>query len=51
MYRSVKLRVKYCNKLGNASYCKLCVRQGECLSPLLFSMFLNDIEEEFVLSG
>lgn len=51
MYRSVKSRVKYCNKLGNEFYCKLGVRQGECLSPLLFSMFLNDIEEEFVLSG
>ena len=51
MYRSVKSRVKYCNKLGNEFYCKLGVRQGECLSPLLFSMILNDIEEEFVLSG
>ena len=49
MYRSVKSRVKSCNKLGNEFYCKLCVRQGECLSPLLFSMFLNDIEEEFDL--
>ena len=51
MYRSVKSRVKYCNKLGNEFYCKLGVRQGECLSPLLFSMYLNDIEEQFVLSG
>ncbi|MCG8034648.1 MAG: endonuclease/exonuclease/phosphatase family protein, partial [Candidatus Thiodiazotropha taylori] len=51
MYTSVKSRVKYCNKLGNEFYCKLGVRQGECLSPLLFSMFLNDIEEHLVLSG
>ena len=51
MYTSVKSRVKYCNKLGNEFYCKLGVRQGECLSPLLFSMFLNDIEEHFILSG
>ena len=51
IYRSVKSRVKYCNKLGNEFYCKLGVRQGECLSPLLFSMYLNDIEEQFVLSG
>ena len=51
MYASVKSRVKYCNKLGNEFYCKLGVRQGECLSPLLFSMFLNDIEKHFILSG
>ena len=51
MYMSVKSRVKYCNKLGNEFYCKLGVRQGECLSPLLFSLFLNDIEEIFLESG
>ena len=51
MYMSVKSRVKYCNKLGNEFYCKLGVRQGECLSPLLFSLFLNDIEETFLESG
>ena len=27
------------------------VRQGENLSPLLFSLFVNDIEEEFINSG
>ena len=25
------------------------VMQGECLSPFLFSMFLNDLEEEFLI--
>ena len=44
MYFSVKSRVKYCNKIGNEFCCNLGVRQGECLSPLLFSLFLNDIE-------
>ena len=24
------------------------VRQGECLSPILFAMYVNDIEQEFI---
>lgn len=50
MYKAVKSRVKVSNMLGNEFYCSLGVRQGECLSPLLFSLFLNDIEEQFILS-
>ena len=37
--------------MGDEFYCGLGVRQGECLSPLLFSLFLNDIEDHFVQSG
>ena len=51
MYNSVKSRVKFCNQLGNEFCCALGVRQGECLSPLLFSLFLNDIEDQFLRSG
>ncbi|MCG8033307.1 MAG: reverse transcriptase family protein, partial [Candidatus Thiodiazotropha taylori] len=51
MYATVKSRVKYGNKLGAEFYCNLGVRQGECLSPLLFSMFLNDIEDQFLNAG
>ena len=51
MYSSVKSRVKFSNKLGNEFQCSLGVRQGECLSPLLFSFYLNDIEEQFINSG
>ena len=47
MYAIVKTRVKY-DKLGNEFFCSLGLRQGECLSPLLFSLFLNDLEETFV---
>ena len=51
MYNSVKSRVKFCNQLGNEFCCTLGVRQGDCLSPLLFSLFLNDIEDQFLRSG
>ena len=51
MYSSVKPRVKFDSNLGGEFCCHLGVRQGECLSPLLFSLYLNDIEETFVNSG
>ena len=31
--------------------CTLGVRQGESISPFLFSMYLNDIEENFITKG
>ena len=49
MYKGIKSKVKYSNRFSNEFYCDLGVRQGECLSPFLFSMFLNDIEERFIL--
>ena len=51
MYQTVKSRVKIFNSLGNEFYCSLRVRQGECLSPLLFSFYLNNIEEQFLNSN
>ena len=51
LYEGVKSRVKYNNELSNDFDSYLGVRQGECLSPFLFSMYFNDIEEEFYLHG
>ena len=51
MYCAVKSRVKLGNKISDAFECSLGVRQGESLSPFLFSMFLNDIEDVFMNKG
>ncbi|MCG7875034.1 MAG: reverse transcriptase domain-containing protein [Candidatus Thiodiazotropha endolucinida] len=51
MYENVKSRVRFQNQLSEEFSCMLGVRQGECLSPFLFSMFLNDLEKEFILHG
>ena len=39
-----------CNIVGNELSCALGVRQDECLSHLLFSLFLNAIEDQFIHS-
>ena len=51
MYENVRSRVKHNNTLSEDFSCFLGVRQGESLSPFLFSMYLNDIEEHFILNG
>ena len=51
MCSSVKSKVKYKNELSQSFDCSLGVRQGECLSPFLFAMFLNDIGNVFVKNG
>ena len=44
--------MKYNNTLSDDfSWGVLGVRQGESLSPFLFSMYWNDIEEHFILNG
>jgi len=51
MYDCIKSRVKVSNTLINELSCMLEVRQGECLSPLLFSLYINDLEEMLLLNG
>ena len=51
MYSSVKSRVRFNNTLSHEFFCFLGVRQAESLSPFLFSLFLNDLEEHLELNG
>ena len=45
MYRNVKSCVSVNGERSDFFSCNIGVRQGENLSPLLFSIFLNDLEE------
>ena len=51
MYQNIKYKVKYHNNISSDFSSLLGVRQGESLSPHLFSMYLNDIDTEFILKG
>ena len=51
MQSDVKSKLKYENTLSKEFTCALGVRQGECLSPFLFAMYLNDLESEFSTKG
>ena len=51
MYSQVRSRVKLLGETGDIFESFLGVRQGECLSPFIFSMYLNDLEEEMFLKG
>ena len=44
MYSAVKSRVQVGEEKTDGFECLLGVRQGECLPPFLFAMYLNDIE-------
>ena len=51
MYKYVKSRVKINNMESEGFEFYLRVRQGACLSPLLFTMYLNDLEEVYIQKG
>ncbi len=51
MYENIKSRVKFNNCLSEEFSCELGVRQDECLSPFLFAMYVNDLEDDFYLHG
>lgn len=51
IYRNVKSRVKTNTGISDEFDCVLGVRQGECLSPFLFAMFINDLEDHLCTTG
>ena len=50
LYSSVKSAVKQNNKHSVFFNCEICVRQGDNLSPLLFALYLNDLQEHLALA-
>ena len=51
MYSQVRTKVFNNNEKSETFTCKLGVRQGECLSPFLFSMYVNDLENHLHLAS
>ena len=51
MYQNVKSKVKFDGEKSDTFACYTGVRQGECLSPFLFSMYINDLEDELILNN
>ena len=49
IYSNLKSRVKFDNRVSSDFTCCLGVRQEECISLMLFSVSLNDIEKEYIL--
>ena len=45
MYSDAKSRISYNNKKSDIFVCVIGVRQGENLSPLLFSIYLTDLQD------
>ena len=45
MYSAVRSRVFLDGQMSQSFECTLGVRQGECLSPFLFAIYINDLED------
>ena len=51
IYSNLVSRIKFDNRVSSDFTTCLGARKGECLSPILLAMYLNDIEREYILKG
>ena len=51
MYLSVKARVRSGARLTELINCDIGVKQGDCCSPILFSIFINELAVEIIRKG
>ena len=51
MYRIVKARIRNRNNVTEAFICQKGLKQGEITSPLLFSLFINELARDIIKNG
>ena len=51
MYKIVKTRVRNGSKVTDAFICWKGLKQGEITSPLLFSLFINELAADMIKNG
>ena len=51
MYKGIKSKVQIGHDVSDYFMCKVGVRQGENLSPFLFSIYINDLEDYLLRNG
>ena len=51
MYQGLKSLILVNNKQSALLPCNIGIRQGENLSPVLFSLYLNDLEDYLINQG
>ena len=51
MYRCVKARIRCGFKLTDVIRCTAGVKQGDVISPVLFSLFINELAKEIIKNG
>ena len=51
IYEHVKTKVFFQENKSDEFECSLGVRQGDCLSPFLFAMYINDLEHVLIITN